>query len=326
MKVHLLNEPEAVIREFFENQLSREVHCTYGSDESAISDCEILIAGRPSRDMISSSGKLKSLIIPWAGLPPETRSLMQQHPKISVHNIHHNAGIVAEFTMTLLLATAKFIPLFDSTLRKNDWTLRYEPNPSLLLQGKTALILGYGAIGSRVGAYCRAFGMVTIGIKNCSAGSHAEDGTAIYPLSDLTQLLPEADAVIVCLPLTDKTRNLINEEKLGLMHSRAVLINIGRGHIINEKALYSALQNNRILAAGLDVWYNYPHSEDARSNTAPSSMHFERLTNVVMSPHRAGHVDEVITEKLRMDHLARLINAAASGKSMPNQVDLARGY
>jgi phosphoglycerate dehydrogenase-like enzyme len=103
-----------------------------------------------------------------------------------------------------------------------------------------------------------------------------------------------------------------------------VLVNVGRGPIVDEAALYAALRDGTLYAAGLDVWYNYPADEAARAHTPPSDYPFHELDNVVMSPHRAG--SSVETEALRMVHLARLLNAAARGEPMPNRVDLEAGY
>jgi phosphoglycerate dehydrogenase-like enzyme len=93
---------------------------------------------------------------------------------------------------------------------------------------------------------------------------------------------------------------------------------------VAEGALYHALSDGTLYAAGLDVWYNYPPDQAARAHTQPSAYPFHELDNVVMSPHRAGGSTE--TERLRMQHLAELLNAAARGESMPNRVDLEAGY
>jgi phosphoglycerate dehydrogenase-like enzyme len=102
------------------------------------------------------------------------------------------------------------------------------------------------------------------------------------------------------------------------------LVNVGRGPIVDEAALYQALREGTLHSAGLDVWYNYPTDKAARSHTPPSAYPFHELDNVVMSPHRAGGADE--TDMLRMMHLAALFNAAARGDEMPNRVDLQAGY
>ena len=78
------------------------------------------------------------------------------------------------------------------------------------------------------------------------------------------------------------------------------------------------------IRAGLDVWYNYPESEESRTDTQPSHYSFHELPNVVMTPHLAGHSDR--TEMLRASHLAHLLNLASEGAPIPNQVDLEKGY
>jgi phosphoglycerate dehydrogenase-like enzyme len=99
---------------------------------------------------------------------------------------------------------------------------------------------------------------------------------------------------------------------------------MGRGPVVDQDALYNALITGKLHSAGIDVWYNYPPDEDARAYTPPADFPFHELDNIVMSPHRGGGASEV--ETLRMAHLAELLNAAASGDQIPNQVDLKRGY
>lgn len=109
-----------------------------------------------------------------------------------------------------------------------------------------------------------------------------------------------------------------------MLPSDAVLVNVGRGSIVDEAALCHALREGMLYAAGLDVWYNYPGDKSARSCTPPSTYPFHELDNVVMSPHRAGGSKE--TGMQRMSHLAALLNAAARGEEMPNRVNLQAGY
>ena len=126
--------------------------------------------------------------------------------------------------------------------------------------------------------------------------------------------------------LMDETRGLIGETELALMSDSAILVNVGRGPVVDESALYLALRDGTLHAAGLDVWYNYPTDEPGRSATRPSEYPFHELDNVVMSPHRAGAPHTPETESLRMRALADLLNAAARGEPIPNRVDLVLGY
>ena len=271
---------------------------------------------------MTASPNLHALIIPWAGLPEVTRDLMRDFPHIAVYNLHHNAAPVAEMAVALMLAAAKLVIPTDRALRAHDWTPRYHrPSPTILLEGKTALILGYGAIGQQVAYLCRALGMEVMAIRRRVAAPSPDE---IYPPDALHSLLPQANVLIICLPQTSETTGLIGERELALLPPGAVLVNVGRGPIVDEAALHHALREGTLHSAGLDVWYNYPADEAARSRTLPSAYPFHELENVVMSPHRAGGADQ--TETLRMTHLASLFNAAARGDEMPNRVDLQAGY
>jgi phosphoglycerate dehydrogenase-like enzyme len=306
--------------------LHPNIRLSLGPELPDPADYHHLITGRPKREALVASPNLRALIIPWAGLPESTRELMLAFPGIAVHNLHHNALPVAEHVIALLLAAAKFIVPMDRSLRRGDWTPRYGPNPSLLLAGKTVLILGYGAIGQQVGSLCRGLGMEVIGIRRRAGAALKEldNRTRLAGLDSLDSLLPQAQVLIVCLPHTPETEHLIGAEELSLLPPQAVLVNVARGPIVDEAPLYHALRDRTLYAAGLDVWYTYPAGEAARSYTLPSNYPFHELENVVMSPHRAGGSTE--TEKLRMEHLALMLNAAARGESMPNQVDLRAGY
>ncbi|MCP4539753.1 MAG: hydroxyacid dehydrogenase [Chloroflexi bacterium] len=299
------------------------VHLTLGPDIPTPTDYHIFVAGRPQREHLTASPNLRTLVIPWSGLPDTTRELMLDFPHIAVHNLHYNAVPVAEIVVTLMLAAIKFIIPMDRTLRSHDWRRRYQPNPSVLLEGKTALILGYGAIGQRVARACQGLGMKILGIRRNVSVSQDALGQ-IHPPDALNRLLPQANALLICLPHTPETDGLIGEKELALLPPGAVLVNVGRGPIVDEAALYTTLCDGTLHAAGLDVWYNYPANEAARSHTPPSTFPFHQLENVVMSPHRAGHSGEA--EEQRMMHLATLLNAAATGERMPNQVDVQAGY
>ena len=130
--------------------------------------------------------------------------------------------------------------------------------------------------------------------------------------------------LILAVPLTDLTEGMIGAAELALMPKRSILINISRGRVVDQKALFTALKDNHLFGAGLDVWYNYPSDHKERRNTLPGDLPFHELENVVLSPHRAGLVIE--NEALRMKASARLLNQAAAGKQIDNKVDVELGY
>ncbi len=323
LSVHMLCEPDPDAHTHLRERLAPAVNLTVGLVLPEPAVFHILVMGRPGQEHITASPNLRALVIPWAGLPKSTHELMRQFPHIAVHNLHHNARPVAEMAVALMLSAAKLLLPADSALRSHDWRPRYNPARPLLLAGKTALVLGYGAVGREVAQLCRALGMEVLAMRR-SAGVSRDGEVELHPAGELHQLLPRADALLICLPHTSDTDGLIGPAELALLSPHAVLVNIGRGAIVDQEALYAALRDREILAAGLDVWYNYPTNEESRANTPPADWPFHELGNVVMSPHRAGLTDR--TEQLRMEHLAALLNAAARGDEMPNRVNLEAGY
>ena len=325
IKVHIDYPPAGAAKEALLKNLDPRIQLTFGPNLPELADFEILVAGRPDHTQLRASPNLKTLIIPWAGLPDGTQELLTNFPHISAHNLHHNAAPTAETALALLLAAAKFLVPIDQTFRKNDWSPRYQPSPSVMLYGKAVLILGFGRIGSRIGRVCHALDMLVIGIKRHIRPPESYDyPVEIHPPEDLHSLLPRVQVLIITLPNTPDTIGWIGAPQLALMPRGGLLVNVGRGPIVDQFALFNALKEKHLAAAGLDVWYNYPASPEERTSTPPADVSFNQLENVVMSPHRAGTVLEI--ETLRMQHVAELLNAAASGQPIPNAVDLQRGY
>lgn len=325
MKVHLLQVPEHL--DLLREQLDPRISLTVGDVLPAQPAYEILVAGRPQRDHIEASADLQRVIIPFAGVPDTTRALLFDYPHIELYNLHHNAPIVAEMVLALLLAAAKEVVVHDQALRRGDWSGRYGAWSAVMLVGKTVLIVGYGAIGQRVGMLCQALGMTVIGIRRrdfAQPDALTSPAPALYLPSALHDLLPQADVLILTLPLTPETQGIIGERELALLPPKAILVNVGRGPLVEERALYQALKDGRLHAAASDVWYQYPIDEGSRIQTPPSRYPFGDLPNMILSPHRAGHTD--VTEVYRMRDLATALNAAVRGAPIPNRVDLSAGY
>ncbi len=327
LAVHFQHRPVPAALMHLQHALRAGITLTFGPEQPDAPAYQVLVDGRPDRSRLTASPALSTLVIPWAGLPPATRHLLRDFPHIVTCNLHHNAGATAEMGIALLLAAAKFIVPADHGLRANDWSMRYGPNPGMMLAGKTALILGYGAIGQRAARMCHGLGMRVLATRRSITAQAADDVAQVHPPAALRELLPQADALIVCLPHTEETDGLLGVRELATLPPGAVVVNVGRGPIIVERALYEALASGHLRAAGLDVWYNYPgEGEASRRSTPPSAYPFGQLDSVVLSPHRAGALGEAETERRRMDALAEVLNALAVGESPPGRVDVARGY
>lgn len=334
LHIHLAFDPSPEHLQALRSRIPNDVAVTTkgGVDEPVVQgggdappdvppETTILVSGRPLREQIDACANLQTLVIPFAGLPAETRLLMQDYPQIAVHNLHHNAPMTAELALSLLLAAAKRTVSIHNTFAQNDWRPRFDAPRNVHLKGRTALILGYGAIGRRIAAVLHALEMTVLAVRRDPGD---EDG--VYGPDALPDLLPRAHVLMVCLPATPETTGMIGELQLRALPQGAIVVNIGRAAVVDEAALYHALKDGHLYGAGFDVWYSYPPDVESRADHAPSAYPFGDLENMVMSPHRAGGFGADDTEQARMHALAALINAAANGDPLPHPVDLERGY
>lgn len=188
-----------------------------------------------------------------------------------------NANAVAEHTIALMLAVARRIPKIDREMRTGAW-----PREMLTqLLGKTLGVFGTGAIGRRVIVLGRALGMEVLA---WSARGGVAEGARF---ASKEEILRRADVVTLHLRLSPETRGFLAERELSLMKRQSILINTGRGALVERSALLDALGKG--LSAGLDVFHDEPLKADDPILTLP---------NVVLSPHNAGQTPEVIRDGL----------------------------
>jgi phosphoglycerate dehydrogenase-like enzyme len=324
LRVHVLNRPEPENLEVLRARLDPGIELTFGEELPVPAEFEVLVAGLVTPEMVDASPKLETLVIPYAGLPVKTREVMREREGIAVHNLHHNSVVTAETALSLLLAAAKVVLPMDRNLRTGHWSGRGEDNDAVLLSGKTALLLGYGAIGRRLSRMLQALDMRVVAVRRSPTPGESDDGVEVHGEAALDELLPSARVVVVSTPLTDRTKGLVDARRIALLPQGAVLVNVARGPVVEEEALYQALKSGHLHSAGIDVWYRYPGKDGDPKNTPPSEFPFGELDNVVMSPHRGGWLHEV--EPLRMRDLAALLNAIRRGEPVPHRVDLENGY
>lgn len=305
--------------------------------------CDILIEGRPKEEQLNRVRQGGAVIVPFAGVPPATAELLKTRKNLTLHNLHHNAPETAETAIALLLAASRRIVTADQALRKGNWTPRYTPEECVRLEGMKAVVLGMGSIGTRVAIVLDALGVNVVGIRRHLKNAAEEalralvEGPGIETVSfeHFEEVLQSANILMITLPQTKETENLITQRHLEALKKPSILVNVARAQIVNEKDLYEALKEKILHAAGCDVWYRYPkHPEgivpgyfempEEAKHTFPSEYPFHELDNLVMSPHRGGA--SAYAERARVEHLAMLIRARATTGEMPNRVDLDAGY
>jgi phosphoglycerate dehydrogenase-like enzyme len=192
---------------------------------------------------------------------------------------------LAEWSIFGLLAFTKGLP----RLRRDAVQRRWGHYPIDELRGQTLLVVGVGAIGLEVARLASAFGMRVVGVKR-HIGARLPHVDSVHPPERLRELVGEAHAIVVTLPLTDETRGLIDRETIGLMREGAIFVNVGRGRVVDEEALIDALRSGRLAGAALDV--------TAKEPLPPESPLWD-LENVILSPHTAAlswHENERIVE------------------------------
>ena len=283
-----------------------------------------IVQGVPTQAHLSGASHLERVLIPYAGVPEATRALLAAHPHLTLHNLHHNAASTAELALALFLAAIKRVVPHDQELRRGDWRRRYAPPESMTAEGRHAVVIGFGAIGTRIARACSALGLTVSATRASVDVVTQEGGVDVHPARDLASLLPRAQVLFLCAPLTAATRGLMGASELALLPRDACVVNVGRGALIDEDPFYEALRDRRIDCAGLDVWYAYPRSEDERAATPPSAHPFHSLDNVVLSPHRAGLTRQNEVQRARA--LAALLRAAHAGQPVPNVVSCETGY
>lgn len=249
--------------------------------------------------------ELRAVVVPFAGIPEETATALRERPHLRLYNLHFNADSTAEMAVALLLAAARRITLGDRWLREGRWLGRQDGSHGVNLSGKVATVYGYGAVGRQVGRVLKALGMRVVGVRR--TGGAAEE--LVWEAGRLREALALSHALVVAAPLTEETRGSIGSEELALLREPRLVVNVGRGPIIEQEALYEACRTGMIAGAGLDVWYRYPQADDGPA--WPSDLPFHELDNVVLSPHRAGDGDR--TEEQRIEALAELLGRLEAG-------------
>lgn len=225
---------------------------------------------------------------------------------------HENA--IAEYVMAALLKRHVPLARADADLRQERWTF-WAGRPDALrteLGSQTLGVLGFGHIGQTLAARARAFGM-RVHVANRSAINSPLVDRA-FDLSQLQNFMASADAVVVSLPLTDDTRGLVNAAAIAAMRPDALLLNVGRGPVIDEEALYRALRERRIGGAVIDTWYQYP--SPTQPTSAPSRFDFAALDNVLMTPHMSGWTEGTV--RRRQETMAENIRRLQQGQPLIN--------
>jgi phosphoglycerate dehydrogenase-like enzyme len=266
----------------------------------------------PPQDILKRAPRLKWIQMMSAGVDRLRGTEIWQSDVIitGVSGIH--ATPIGEFVLELMLMFAKKAPLCFQMKQNHEWR-RFMPTG---LKGKTVGIAGLGHIGREVARLSKAFGMRVIATRRSAKiiGS-AKYVDRLLPAKRLPSLLADSDFVVISVPLTKETFQLIGEKELKAMKPTAYIINIARGNVIDEKALIHALEEKQIAGAGLDVTAKEP---------LPAKSPLWDMDNVILSPHISGGMEDYVARAtdLFCDNLKRYITS----RKLRNIIDRKLGY
>lgn len=252
-------------------------------------EIDILLAGKLPDATYLASPRLKAIFQPFTGINHLPLPALVQRG-VHVYNLHANAFDVAEKALALTLASLGRIVEFHNDLRNCVWhgfwvRAGAEDNWDSLY-GKTCTILGTGAIGTELAKLLKAFSCRVYGWRRRTALPVPEGFDEVIP--NLKDAIARSELIFVALPATPLTEGLITREILASMKGK-MLVNVGRGSIVDEEGLYVALKDGILRAAAIDAWYSYPESG---KTGAPSRFPIHELPNVILSPHVGGTTNQ----------------------------------
>lgn len=226
-----------------------------------------------------------------------------------------NSLPIAEYAVASILHFAK--GLHRSAVERGNGAFDFRSYRPLLIEGKTACIVGAGGIGSEMGRLCAALGMRVVGTRRRPSGAPMPAGfDEVGSPADLDRFLAVSDFVAVCCQWTPETTNLFNAARFAAMKPGAVLVNVARGEIVDEAALIDALARNHLRAAALDVYVGeFERTPDPRLWSDP---------RVLITPHISSVSDE--DRHGAIDIFCDNLRAWLAGQPMKNVIDWQRGY
>lgn len=309
--IHVYGLGEKAVQKFESAFPERKIRALHDKAEleTSMGDIEVIFVFRPPRDVWSGAKRLRLIqtigagvdaVLPAPDLPPGVRIT-------NARGVHSEQ--MSEHAMAMMLIFAKRLPEALANQRARRWQF-FVPGA---LAGKTCSIMGMGTIGQAVAERAKQFGMRVIGTQRKPKPTrHADE---ILPPEQILFAVQQADYLVVTLPKTPETRNLLDAKVLANLQGDAVLINMSRGGVVDEAAVANMLNSGRLRGAALDVFEEEP---------LPETSDLWRIPNLIITPHVAGLRDDYLDRVLEIftDNLQRL----ETGKPLRNEIDRARGY
>jgi phosphoglycerate dehydrogenase-like enzyme len=266
----------------------------------------------------------------FAGIDFATDSALLQDRDLLVTTLSGAAASqMAEYALMMLLALGHHLPDLISSQARAEWPRdrfdRFRPRE---LRGSTVGLVGYGSIGRQIARLLQPFGVTILAAKrdvmHPEDTGYIQDGMGdpggdyflrLYPIQALRSMLGECDFVVVSIPLTPQTQDLMGFEEFAAMKPGAFLVDISRGSVVNQAALLSALQEKRLAGVALDVFAEEP---------LPPNHPLWKHPNVMVSPHIAGNSAHYNDRAVAL--FAENLSRYLAGLPLYNQFDRQKGY
>ncbi|MDQ0778929.1 phosphoglycerate dehydrogenase-like enzyme [Streptomyces aurantiacus] len=280
----------------------------------AIPDVEVFVGSQLRAEDARRAERLRLVHVVGAGY--DGIPLDALGPEVSVTTTHHHGRSIAEHVLMSVMMLSRDVLGADRALRAGRWR-NVAVDPELpfgtTLEGRRVGIIGFGETGTEVARLCQAVGLRVRAVRRDPSAPVPDDLRTdwIGGNDRLPELLAESDIVVVTVPLGPATRGLIGPAELAAMGPGTLLVNVARGPVVQEEALYEALDSGAIAGAALDVWWSGPPQ-------TPSRLPFHRLPNVLMTPHHSGHTTD--TFAARAAEIADNINRLEQGRPLVNVV------
>lgn len=272
-----------------------------------------VILGNVPAAMLHGSPALEWLQTNSAGVEPYIRPGVLAGDTLLTNATGAYGLAIAEHMLGMLLELFKKLELYRDAQKSGAWQSQ---GAVKAVYGSTVLVLGMGDIGGEFAARCKALGAKVIGVRR-SPRPCPEYADEVHLLEDLDSLLPQADVVAITLPGTDATRGLMSRERLAKMKEGAVLLNVGRGFIVDTEALCDALERGQLSGAGVDVTDPEP---------LPPTHRLWNIPTAVVTPHISGFYHLRETHERIVGIFLENLRHFQAGEPLRNLVDFATGY
>ncbi len=330
------------LREYLGSHLSQvsNLHFIFPEDNTQTEylkwapEADVIIGWRPSKELLEHAPKLKLYINPGAGvhhlvpLFTEINASRNASDQVILVNGHGNSYFTSQHAVALLLALSNKLIAHHGWMLEGRWRTGDAEGKSIPIWRKKVGLVGYGAINKKVHRLLAGFECEFSVLRRSWEKITDPLITPVkkFVASQIREFMAEVEIVIVALPHTAETVNLIRRKELELLGQDGFVVTVARGVVINEKDFYECLQEKVIAGAAIDVWYEYHPNEDDQGRLYPYTYPFHTLDNVVLSPHRAA---SPFDDLARWDEVVENLTRLASNPTRTdflNVVHLDREY